>query len=383
MIPRGELDISYTDILAGAGYCLWGRSAEQESKEFLACLSVRSGFDLLLEALKLPEGSEILITDINIPGMFQILTAHHLVAIPLPVNDQTLSVSEQAFEEALSPKTKAVVFTHLFGSILDLHHLIKIAKQHHLLVIEDCAQAFNGVYLGHFESDVAMFSFGMIKTNTALGGARIYLKDLILRERMHDLQERLPLQQKRKFFKKLVVAFGIKLLCSKPIYSLFYSILGFWGKDPDQILAGMVRGFSGGAILVKIRFRPCHALRLLMERKIRSFGQQSIGSRTAYGADILSKIPRSMKIGTQAKHSFWVLPVKTDHPLALIGKLRDEGFDATSKASSMVKLSTSRSSKCNLDLSNILYLPMWPKMRNEQKSKLLKVLHDFETNKTI
>jgi dTDP-4-amino-4,6-dideoxygalactose transaminase len=49
--------------------------------------------------------------------------------------------------------------------------LLGFARKHSLLVIEDCAQAFAGRdYSTHPETDVSMFSFGSIKTATALGG---------------------------------------------------------------------------------------------------------------------------------------------------------------------------------------------------------------------
>jgi dTDP-4-amino-4,6-dideoxygalactose transaminase len=46
-----------------------GNAGGQKDNQ-LVCLSVRTGFDLVLRALNLPAGSEILVTDINIPDMF-------------------------------------------------------------------------------------------------------------------------------------------------------------------------------------------------------------------------------------------------------------------------------------------------------------------------
>ena len=49
------------------------------------------------------------------------------------------------------------------------------AQEHGLLLWEDCAQAFDGRYAGHPEADAVMFSFGPIKTATALGGVIVAL----------------------------------------------------------------------------------------------------------------------------------------------------------------------------------------------------------------
>jgi len=82
--------------------------------------------------------------------------------------------------------------------------VIELAKRHGILVIEDCAQAFTGQdYTGHPETDVAMFSFGSIKTMTALGGALLRVKDADLLRKMRAIQRTHP-AQKRKEFAKIV-----------------------------------------------------------------------------------------------------------------------------------------------------------------------------------
>jgi hypothetical protein len=58
--------------------------------------------------------------------------------------------------------------------------LVAVAKRHKLFVFEDCAQAFTGPeYTGHAETDAAMFSFGSIKTATAIAA---YWPDGSIRE---------------------------------------------------------------------------------------------------------------------------------------------------------------------------------------------------------
>src|SRR4051812_32284088 len=120
MIPRGKIDITCTDILAGIYYCIADffkikqNSENSENKNKFNCLSVRTGFDLVLSALNFPAGSEILVTDINIPDMFNIIAAHQLTAVPLSVNQYTLNVTPQQVAAAITPNTKAILVTHLF-----------------------------------------------------------------------------------------------------------------------------------------------------------------------------------------------------------------------------------------------------------------------------
>ena len=73
MIPRKRLDISWSDLLIGVGYCL-GRGAGQFTetqveqlavpRSSLVCLSVRSGFAALLQTLSFGPGTEILVSAI-------------------------------------------------------------------------------------------------------------------------------------------------------------------------------------------------------------------------------------------------------------------------------------------------------------------------------
>ena len=65
-----------------------------------------------------------------------------------------------------------ILVAHVFGCRMDLTEVVNFAAKHDLFVVEDCAQVFlaDG-YLGHPSATVSMFSFGAIKTATALGGA--------------------------------------------------------------------------------------------------------------------------------------------------------------------------------------------------------------------
>src|SRR5213079_2017257 len=78
--------------------------------------------------------------------------------------------------------------------------VIELAKKRGLVMIEDCAQAFTGPdYTGHPETNVAMFSFGSIKTMTALGGALLRVRDADLLRKMRTIQRTLPMQRRKEF----------------------------------------------------------------------------------------------------------------------------------------------------------------------------------------
>src|SRR4051812_1660573 len=100
MWSRKRFDIGWLDMLYGVTACLaaWDRPRAQAAVEqlwsadgdALACLSVRSGWDLLLSAAEFPKGSEVLISAVTIPDMARIIEYHGLTPIPLDLDPQMM-----------------------------------------------------------------------------------------------------------------------------------------------------------------------------------------------------------------------------------------------------------------------------------------------------
>ena len=71
--------------------------------------------------------------------------------------------------------------------------LSRFAREHGLLLVEDCAQAFQGPErMGDPVADVSMYSFGTLKTSTALGGAILRVRDREVLGRMRGIQASYP-----------------------------------------------------------------------------------------------------------------------------------------------------------------------------------------------
>jgi perosamine synthetase len=374
MIPRGKLDIPFSDIFAGIRYCFSGyffpeydRNSAIKAGNQLITLSVRTGLDLTLSALNFPPGTEILVSDINIPDMFNIIAAHQLRAIPISLNKYTLGIDAEQVAAAITPATKAILIAHLFGGITELNQIAEIAKENQLILIEDCAQAFQGTsqeesYCGHPESDVLLFSFGMIKTNTSITGAILQLNDPERYARVAALNETLPKQRISTYLKKLFKAMFISLLSSRTGYTLFYKTVMVRGKDFDQVLSSFTRGFPGNDPLKKIRYRPCGPNQRLLERRLKTFKIADVLSRKKLFTDIMGALPADIQIGhLNQKNTNWVIPIQCQHPEEMIRHLRANGYDATSKASSLIRLPnlTATAEKTDeLSLAQLVYLPM-------------------------
>ncbi|WP_199118005.1 aminotransferase class V-fold PLP-dependent enzyme [Pedobacter sp. ASV28] len=366
-------------------YCFGFKKKEiQFHKKQLPCLSVRTGFDLVLQALNLERGAEILVADINIPDMFTIMEVHGLKAIPLAVDKHTLGLSPAELKAAITPQTKLLLITHLFGAVMDTEVLLQIAQANNLVVIEDCAQAFDGDYVGHPQSDVVMFSFGLIKTNTALTGAVLQINSEILFAKIKWLNEQLPEQPTSRYLKKIINAMLINLITKQLPYTIAYQLCKLANKDFDTLISGFTRGFPGTDVMKKISYRPSYPNLRVLKNKIENFDRAVIYKRQTLASQLLQQLNGKVKIGAHnSKHTHWVIPIETETPALLIRQLKDKGFDATAKASSLVKLDICRSGMGltnELKLENLVYLPMNLGMKESEVRALNQLLLDICRN---
>ena len=101
-------------------------------------------------------------------------------AIPVfaDVRRDTHTMDPASLRERISERTKAVIVTQLWGLIADMDEIMQIAREHDLLVIEDCAHAIYATYKGRYAGtigDVGVFSFQESKQlSTGDGGIVLY-----------------------------------------------------------------------------------------------------------------------------------------------------------------------------------------------------------------
>jgi perosamine synthetase len=394
MIPRKRLDIGWSDLLFGIGACLWPGSRERMRHRLerlwfpegngLACLSVRSGFDALLSVLDLPRGSEVLVSAITIRDMTRILEEHGLVPVPVDLDMRTLTVDPESLARAVTPRSRALLVAHLFGSRMPLEPVLSAAREHGLFVIEDCAQAYCGDgYRGHSECDVSLFSFGPIKTATALAGGLITFRDRSLRDRVEERQASWPVQGRGRFLTRIGKYSFLKLLSYRPVFSLFYRGCRLAGASHDAIISGSVRGFAGPGFFGRIRQRPSFPLLALLARRLKRCDSQGIEDRAALARLAIGLMPTVERPGDRAPwHTHWVFPIQEDEPEMLIPSLWARGFDATRGASSLCVVDPPADrpemepAQARRAFSRLLYLPVHPGLRGRDVERLAQAVQE-------
>ncbi len=197
-----ELQIAETvsQILASGWYIL-GERLQQFETAFAQycgvkyCIGVANGLDaltILLKASEFPANSEVIVpANSYIATLLAVSNANH---IPIPIEPflNSYLIDYQIIEQAITPKTKAILVTHLYGKCCEMDKINAIAQKHNLKVFEDAAQAHGATYRGKKAgglSNGAGFSFYPSKNLGAMGDAgAITTNDDVLAEKIKALR---------------------------------------------------------------------------------------------------------------------------------------------------------------------------------------------------
>lgn len=149
-------------------------AAYQGTKYAVGCASGTGAIFLVLRALDLQPGDEIITTPHTFIATIEPLEEIGIVPVFVDINPQTYNIDVEKIEAAITPRTKAIMPVHLYGQLAEMDRIMAIAKNHNLLVIEDAAQAHGAIYQGKKAGqwgDAAIFSFYPGKNLGAYGDA--------------------------------------------------------------------------------------------------------------------------------------------------------------------------------------------------------------------
>ncbi|HID75722.1 MAG TPA: DegT/DnrJ/EryC1/StrS aminotransferase family protein [Planctomycetaceae bacterium] len=391
MWVRKRIDIGGLDIATGLVRCALpadqGRVTERVARlwahgdDVLVCLSVRTGFDLLLQAVRFPRGSHLLMSAINIGDMVRIVEHHGLVPVPVDVEPSTMAPRVGAMARAITPAARGLVVAHLFGGRVAMRPIAELARRHGLMVIEDCAQAFDGGFRGHPEADVSMFSFGPIKTSTALGGAVIRVGDRQLLGRMRSLHQGYPSQTRVMYLRRLLKYVGIKGLSTRLTLRAVAQLFTLLKVDYDRVAGSAARGFAGRDFFDRIRRQPSPVLLAVLERRLRRFDTFQLCLQQRKAARLLELLGDHVACPGVASqpHTFWVFPILVDNPAELAGRLREAGFDATRQHSLTVIPAPAEgpaweAKTASAIMERIVYLPLYPQMPDVEIERMAQIV---------
>src|SRR5438128_8436838 len=126
----------------------------------------------ILKALNIPPGSEIIVPALTFWVVPEITRVAGLKPVFVDIDPHTFTIDPKAAERAITPNTRAILPTHLYGMTCDMAPIMALARKHNLKVIEDCAHALgatcNGQPAGTF-GDGSFSSFQGLKPLNTYG----------------------------------------------------------------------------------------------------------------------------------------------------------------------------------------------------------------------
>jgi perosamine synthetase len=131
------------------------------SQYALAVSNCTVGLELALRAMDIGPGDEVIIPDYTYPATGDAVQIVGAKVVIVDIDPETCLVDYQALQNALTPKTKAVIPVSLFGNPLDYERLKEVATERNIFVLEDAACSlgarYDGIYAGNL-ADISVFS---------------------------------------------------------------------------------------------------------------------------------------------------------------------------------------------------------------------------------
>ena len=337
MLPYKNIDISWSNLFSTVvGVSSKSPDLTKEIEKYwpknniLFTYSVRTCLHYFFQVAGLPKNAEVLIVGMTIGDVFDIIEWNHLVPKSLAIDSQTLFSDYERFLEAINPRTKVVVVTHLFGSYNDISKISQHCKQKNIHLIEDCAQAFCFPgFQGNQYSDLVLFSFGLAKKSTALGGAIAIINDPKLKNKIEEKMFELPVQSSLEFYSRVVSAFFLKVTFNPYVYSAIYKLSKLFNYDLDKALS-QSSVFKKKNLIKEISKKPNLKTTQLWLKQMATFSSDSVVDNT-----YIQKINTHYGIkicGSDASISkYYSVVLYCEDPDKLTEHLKQQNIDCTMK----------------------------------------------------
>ena len=194
-----------------------------ERKHAIAVCSGREGLELLLEAYGINRGDEVIFPAYTLKDLIILAMAKDITPVLVDIKENTFNINADLIEEKITPKTKAIIATHIFGAPCDIKRIMTIAKRHNLIVIEDCAHSLGseieGKKTGSF-GDAAFFSFELTKSINTYGGGIIVIDNDRIAAYLRAKVETLPYVP-GKLYQKIFSVYFEKIFVKTLLFNIF------------------------------------------------------------------------------------------------------------------------------------------------------------------
>jgi perosamine synthetase len=157
----------------------------------VAVSSGTAGLHLCVRALDIGEGDEVIVPSFTFIAAANVIRYERAVPVFVDIDPETLNIDPGRIEEAITPRTRAILVPHTFGRPADMDSVLKISERRGLMVIEDACEAIGADYRGRKAGSmghVGVFAFYPNKQITTGEGGVVVTADPMLAGRIRALR---------------------------------------------------------------------------------------------------------------------------------------------------------------------------------------------------
>ncbi len=167
--------------------------ANLETPHALLTHSCTAALEMAALLADLKPGDEVIMPSYTFVSTANAVALRQAVPVFIDVREDTLNIDETEIEAAITPKTKAICAVHYAGVAAEMDTILKIARKHNLLVIEDAAQGLMASYKGRALGTIGDFgaiSFHETKNIVSGEGGALLIQDDKLALRAEIIREK-------------------------------------------------------------------------------------------------------------------------------------------------------------------------------------------------
>ncbi len=352
----------------------------------------RTGIHFSLKSQNFDEGTEILMPPITIKAILDGVLDLGLKPIFVDIDSKSFCFDIEKLKSSISPNTKAILITYLFGVVPNMDELIQFCRDNNLFVVEDFSQCLNGEYkgkkVGNF-GDVGIYSSSTTKTLDTYGGGVCVTnrKDIFLA--LEKYEKTLYNTSRLRIFNAVALDFIRNFATNNLVFTLItYPII----KSLNKVLNKSISKYVGerskkqinelptfwfekfSSFQAKIGLELINSIEKKDKKRIDNVDFILNGLKTSF-----SKTPLKLK---NSKNVYWQFVIQYPEPEEAINYFKKRGID--SATTSLIQISNldyvPKKETINADklLNNGVFIPSYPRLTYRRVNRIKEALEAYE-----
>ncbi|MBB5022109.1 DegT/DnrJ/EryC1/StrS family aminotransferase [Desulfurispira natronophila] len=197
---QSEIDASIAEVTRSGQFVFgpWLEKIERELADYtgspyaIGCASGTDAIQLALMASGIGPGDEVITTPFTFVATAETIALIGARPVFVDIDPETYNINPAAIEDAITPRTKALLPVSLYGQPADMDEINTIAERHQLVVIEDAAQSFGATYKGRKSGNLSTIGVTSFFPSKPLGcfgdGGAVFTTDPTIKETIVSLR---------------------------------------------------------------------------------------------------------------------------------------------------------------------------------------------------